>query len=82
MTTLDLSYNMLCDVSPLSELVTLKYLFLKNNHIIKTSFLLKLMNLCELDLEANEISEFSELKIWQNHITILILNMKGNPVMK
>ena len=73
---------MLCDINLLSELVSLKFLFLKNNHIIKTNALIKLTNLCELDLESNEISEISELKNWENHEVIAVLNMKGNPVIR
>lgn len=82
LTTLDLSYNLLCDISSLSEIITLKYLFLKNNQISSSSPLQKLVNLYELDLESNVISEFSDLKNWDNHNSISILNMKGNPVIR
>lgn len=82
LTTLDLSYNLFSDISLLSDLITLKYLFLKNNHIVSSLPLQKLINLYELDLESNEISEFSDLKNWERHNSISILNMKGNPIIK
>lgn len=82
LTTLDLSHNMICDVSPLSQITTLKYLFLKNNHLNQCSSLFSLVNLCELDIESNEISAISELKCWEKHNNITIINAKGNPVIK
>ena len=82
LTTLDLSCNMLCDISAISEIKTLKYLFLKSNHIINSSPLLKLTNLCELDLESNEISDLQDLKKWEHSGSISVLNIKGNPAIR
>lgn len=57
--SLDLSYNLLVDISPLAGLPALKHLMLCHNLITSVDCLLTLSSLTELDLSSNRLPCFS-----------------------
>ena len=78
LTSLNLGYNQISDISPLAKLNNLTSLDLRNNQISDISPLAKLNNLTSLDLRNNQISDISplaklanltSLNLWNNQIS-------------
>lgn len=76
---LDLSHNQLTEVVSLSRIPSLKYLFLRGNHIKRCRDLKVLNRLAELDLEKNLVTDFEEIRCFEYCHSLKILNVAGNP---
>lgn len=75
LTTLDLSYNDIEDISSLSNLIHMKELNLENNKVVDISALSNLIYMKELNLEHNNISDINAIK---DFTSLTNLNVKHN----
>ncbi len=77
LSTLDLSFNMIENLRPISALTNLKKLDLSYNHIVSLSPISKLTGLTSLDLHQNQIVDISPLSSLRN---IEFLNLASNQI--
>ena len=81
LTVLDLSYNLINDVTPLSGLVELRVLNLNNNAYIKDISPLKnLPKLEELMLSNNKIEDIGCIAEFASNVSLSILNLNDNEI--
>lgn len=80
LTYLNVGYNWLTDISPISGLVNLKQLYLENNFISDISGLSGLTNLELLSLGDNNISDISALGPLTNLSTLWLYNNQVNNI--
>ncbi len=76
---MDLSDNMISDLSELWDLQQLEELYLANNQLSYIDGLANLINLKVLDVSFNEIDDFSPLFVLEN---LEFINLIGNPIKK
>jgi uncharacterized repeat protein (TIGR01451 family) len=74
--SLDLNFNMISDLGPISELTSLNYLYLWGNNINDISPLENLTDLIDLDLDSNQIEDLSPLA---NLVNLDWLYLNSNP---
>jgi len=77
MTTLDLNYHEITDISSLGSLTNLTTLHLSSNEITDISSLGSLTNLTTLHLSSNEITDFSSLG---SLINLTTLHLRSNKI--
>lgn len=70
------------DVSVLSTLKNLQFIYLNNNLINTLSFCKNLTKLKELHMENNKLTNLKEINYLSDCHTLIILNLKGNPIEK
>ncbi|OAT81614.1 hypothetical protein A6P54_12635 [Bacillus sp. MKU004] len=74
--SLDLNFNMISDLGPISELTSLNYLYLWGNNIKDISPLKGLTSIIDLDLDSNQIEDLSPL---DNLVNLDWLYLRANP---
>jgi len=77
LTELNLKWNKITDITPLSALTNLTYLNLSTNPIADITGLSALTNLTYLDLSANQITDITGLSALTN---LTYLNLSGNQI--
>lgn len=79
-TTVDLSHNSLTSIKTMSNLQCLKCLCLDNNHLKDLDGLQYCLQLCQLSVKINDISDAKDICILRNNKHLVELNVYGNPL--